>query len=239
MSANHVAGHRRYFMHMNIDRRHMLIGGAATTALLLPACQSLPGFSLTEAIRRLLSLSSQNALALLMQPGGFYDNSVARIALPDRLGGSSGTGIASLVLQNRSFRDRLQRQLNRAAEKGAERAAPLVADAVRNVSIEAAQDIVRGGPQAATGFLRGRMGPALLDAMLPGIGDGLRLFDDQVIGKAVQSVTGFDISALAQDITRKADDSIWAAIGMEESNIRANPQATNDPVLISVFGLLR
>jgi Protein of unknown function (DUF4197) len=226
-------------MTMMIDRRHMLIAGAASTALLLPACQSLPGFSLTEAIRRLLSLSSQNALALLMQPGGFYDSSVGRIALPDRLGGSSGTGIASLLLQSRSFRDRLQRQLNRAAEKGAERAAPLVADAVRNVSIEAAQDIVRGGPQAATGFLRGKMGPALLNAMLPGIGDGLRLFDDQVIGKAVQSVTGFDISALAQDITRKADDSIWAAIGMEESNIRANPQATNDPVLISVFGLLR
>ncbi len=125
------------------------------------------------------------------------DSSVARIALPDRLGGSSGTNIASLVLQSKSFRDRLQRQLNRAAEKGAERAAPLVADAVRSVSIEDAAALVRGGPQAASQFLRGKMGLALLDSMLPGISDGLRLFDDQVIGKAVQSVTGFDITALA------------------------------------------
>jgi Protein of unknown function (DUF4197) len=224
---------------MITTRRHILLSGAALATLTLPGCQSLPAFSLTEAIRRLLTLASQNAFALLLQPGGFYDSSVARISLPDRFGGNRGAGILSVVLQSRQFRDRLQRQLNRAAEKGAERAAPLVADAVRNVSIEDAAALVRGGSQAATSFLRGKMGTALLDSMLPGISDGLRLFDDQVIGQAVRSVTGFDIAALAIDITRKADDSIWAAIGLEESNIRADPQRTNDPVLIGVFGLLK
>jgi Protein of unknown function (DUF4197) len=219
-------------------RRHILLSGAALATLALPGCQSLPAFSLTEAIRRLLTLASQNAFALLLQPGGFYDSSVSRIALPERFGGNSGT-ILSAVLQSRQFRDRLQRQLNRAAEKGAERAAPLVADAVRNVSIEDAASIVRGGPQAATSFLRGRMGTALLDAMLPGVAEGLRLFDDQVISQAVRSVTGFDVAALAGDITRKADDSIWAAIGLEEAVIRADPQKTNDPVLIGAFGLLK
>ncbi len=224
-------------MTMNFDRRQMLLAGAAAVTLGLPACESMPGYSLAEVIRRLLTLSSQNALALLLQPGGFYDSSVARIALPDQLGGARGSGILSAVLQSQGFRDRLQRQLNRAAEKGAERAAPIIADTIRTVSIDAAQQIVRGGPQAATQFLRGKMGLALLDSMLPGISDGLRLFDDQVINRAVQSVTGFDMGALAQDITRKADDAIWAAIGLEESNIRANPQKTNDPMLIAVFGL--
>jgi Protein of unknown function (DUF4197) len=223
---------------MTTTRRQMLFSTAALATLALPGCQSLPTFSLTEAIRRLLTFSSQNAFALLLQPGGFYDSSVSRIALPDRFGGDRGSGILSVVLQSRQFRDRLQRQLNRAAEKGAERAAPLVADAVRNVSIEDASALVRGGPQAATAFLRGKIGPALLDSMLPGISDGLRLFDDQVIGQAVRSVTGFDIAALARDVTSKANDSIWAAIGLEESSIRANPQKTNDPVLIGVFGIL-
>jgi hypothetical protein len=226
-------------MTTTFDRRQMLLAGVAATALTLPGCQTMPGFSLTEAIRRLLTLASQNAFALLLQPGGFYDSSVARIALPDKFGGAAGTNIVGLVLQSRQFRDRLQRQLNRAAEKGAERAAPLVAEAVRTVSIEAADQIVRGGPQAASQFLRGKMGVALLDAMLPGVSDGLRLFDDQVINKAVQSVTGFDMAALAGDITRKADDAIWAAIGLEESNIRSNPNATNDPLLIGVFGFVK
>lgn len=222
---------------MTTTRRKILLSGAALATLTLPGCASLPRFSLTEAIRRLLTLSSQNAFALLLQPGGFYDSSVARISLPDRFGGDRGAGIVSLVLQSRQFRDRLQRQLNRAAEKGAERAAPLVADAVRNISIEDAAALVRGGPQAATSFLRGKMGTALVGSMLPGISEGLRLFDDQVIGQAVRSVTGFDIAALASDITRKADDSIWAAIGLEEANIRADPQRTSDPLLIGVFGL--
>ena len=226
-------------MTMIFDRRQMLLATAAGATLALPGCQTMPAFSLTEAIRRLLTLASQNAFALLLQPGGFYDSSVARIALPDRFSGNAGVNIISLVLQSRSFRDRLQRQLNRAAEKGAERAAPIVADAVRTVGIETAAEIVRGGPQAATQFLRGKMGVALLDSMLPGINDGLRLFDDQVINKAVQSVTGFDMAALGQDITRKADDAIWAAIGLEEGNIRANPQSTNDPLLIGVFSILK
>ena len=221
-----------------ISRRNILFSGAAIATLTLPGCQSLPGFSLTEAIRRLLTLASQNAFAMLLQPGGFYDSSVARIALPDRFGGNNGSGIASAILQSRAFRDRLQRQLNRAAEKGAERAAPVVADAVRNVSIQDAAALVRGGPQAASTFLRGQMGTSLINIMLPGISEGLRLFDDQIISQAVRSVTGFDVAALAQDITHKADDSIWAAIGQEESSIRADPRKTNDPVLIGVFGLL-
>lgn len=54
-----------------IGRRGFLAGAAATGVLTLPGCQSTGGFSLVEAIRRLLGLSTQNALARLMSPGGF------------------------------------------------------------------------------------------------------------------------------------------------------------------------
>ncbi len=219
-----------------VDRRHLLLAGIAGAALTLPGCQSLPTISLTEVIRRLLTLSSQSAFAQLLQPGGFYDSQVARIALPERLGGGAGSGILSAVLQSKIFRDKLQRQLNRAAEKGAERAAPLVAEAVRTVTIEDAASIIGGDAQAASRFLRGKMGPVILDAMLPGISEGLALFDDQTISRAVQSVTGFDIGALARDVTQRAENAIWAAIGAQEANIRANPQSTNDPLLIGIFG---
>jgi Protein of unknown function (DUF4197) len=226
-------------MDIIIERRQILLAAVAGAALSLPGCASLPGFGLTDAIRRILTLSSQNAFGLLLQPGGFYDNSVSRIALPSRFGGSGGTSILSVVLQSAVFRNSLQKQLNRAAEKGAERAAPLVADAIRNVGIEDAAAIVSGGPQAATAFLRGKMGTALISAMLPGIGDGLRLFDDATISKAVQSVSGYDIGGLASDLTNAVDNSIWASIGAQEADIRANPEKTNDPVLIGVFGLAK
>ena len=221
-----------------IGRRQILLAAAAVSAALaLPGCSSLPGLSLTEAIRRLLSLSSQQAFATLLQPNGFYDSSIARIALPDRFGGSTGSGILGAVLSSATFRTRLQKELNRAAEKGAERAAPLVADAVRNVSIADAASIVRGGPEAASSFLRGQMGSKLIDAMLPGIGDALRLASDDVVSQAIKAVSGFDVSALAADINSKAEHAIWSSIGAEEAAIRANPQKTNDPLLIGVFGL--
>ena len=224
-------------MTMHLNRRHLLISGAAAATLMLPGCQSFPALSLTEAIRRLLTLSSQAAFAMLLQPNGFYDNQIARIDLPEKFGGRTGANILAVVLQSRTFRDHLQRQLNRAAEKGAERAAPLVAEAVRTISIEDAAAIVRGGGRQATLFLRQAMASSLSEAMFPGITEGLRLFDDQVISQAIKAVSGFDISALSSDITAKAEESIWTAIGSEEERIRANPQSTNDPLLIGVFGL--
>ena len=224
-------------MNANIDRRQLLISSAALATLTLPGCAGMPGFSMTEAIRRLLTLSSQSAFAMLLQPGGFYDNQIARIALPDRFGGARGSGILGSVLASTVFRTQLQKELNHAAERGAERAAPLVTEAIRNVSIADAVSIVRGGSDAASTFLRGQMGTALVDAMLPGVGDALRIASNDVVSQAIRSVSGFDVGALAADISTKADNAIWASIGAEEGRIRANPQSTNDPLLIGVFGL--
>lgn len=220
-----------------VNRRHILITGISGVALALPGCSGLPTLSLTEVIRRLLTRSSQSAFAQLLTPGGFYDNEISRIALPDKLGGSTGSGVLGLVLNSGAFRTSLQKELNKAAEKGAERAAPIVADTIRSVSIADAAALVRGGPQAATGFLRGEMGTTLLSAMMPGVGDALKLANNDIVSQAIKSVSGFDVTALAQDVTTKANGAIWSAIGKEEAAIRANPQATNDPLLIAAFGL--
>ncbi len=224
-----------------VDRRRLLIGGAVAPLLLAPALSGcatgMGGFSLTEAIRRLLSLSSQRAFASLLQPGGFYDNQVARIALPPRLSG--GTGLVSQLLATQAVRDRLAHSLNSAAEKGAERAAPLVTQAISSISITDALAIVRGGPSAATSLLEGQIGTGLISAMFPPVGDALRLASDGIVSQALRAATGYDVAGLARDVTDGANRGIWNAIGAEESAIRANPQATGDPLLIGVFSLAR
>ena len=53
-------------------RRTFLAGTAAAGLLALPGCQSLGGISMVDAIRRLLTLSSQAAFAQLTAPGGFW-----------------------------------------------------------------------------------------------------------------------------------------------------------------------
>jgi hypothetical protein len=218
-----------------VARRAFLAGAAGAAALALPGCQSMGGFSMVEAIQRLLTLSGQNAFAKLTAPGGFWDSSVARFEVPELFSGSGGT-IRSL-LTSRVFKQQLQRQLNIAAERGAERAAPVVAEAVRNISIPDAVALVRGGPTAATSWLRGEMGPALIDAMIPGLGDAIRLSGDPVLGQAIKALAGVDAGQVAQSVAIRADNSIWSQIGAEESAIRANPESTRDPLLIGVFKL--
>lgn len=225
---------------MIIERRSLLVAATLAPLLTLPGCAGTGGgFSLVEAIRRLLTLSSQRAFASLMQDNGFFDSQVARIALPDQLGGSTASGLLSALLRTDAFRSRLTRQVNRAAEKGAALAAPIVTDAITSLSVEDALAVVRGGSSAATDKLSQALGTRLFEAMLPGVGDGLKLFDSGVVTQALKLATGIDFAGLRDDVTRKASDGIYRAIGREEAAIRANPQATGDPLIMAVFSLAR
>ncbi|GAA0472283.1 DUF4197 domain-containing protein [Parasphingorhabdus litoris] len=220
-----------------INRRNFLAAGGAAAVLALPGCSSLPALSLTEAVKRLLTLSSQNAFAELMQPNGFFDSQIARISVPDRLGGTRVTNIATAMLRSKPVQKRLLKQVNRAAEKGAELAAPVIADTIRGMSIADAAAIIRGGDRAATNLLQSQLGTSLATQMLPGVSQGLNLFDNEIINLVLGQVSDINFADISQDVTNKVSDAIYRSIGAQEAKIRANPQATNDPVLIAAFGL--
>ena len=55
-----------------IARRKFLAGAAASGALALSGCSSMGGFSLVDAVRRLLERSASGALGRLTAPGGFW-----------------------------------------------------------------------------------------------------------------------------------------------------------------------
>lgn len=219
-----------------IARRAVLAGIGGVSLIALSGCATSRRISLVEAIRRLLLLAAQNAFARLTAPGGFWDSQVARIGLPD-LFGSRG-GVLQSILTSALFRERLQRQLNYLAEDGAERAAPLVADAVRTIGVDNALALLRGGPSAATGYLHERMGNGLVPAMVPALADAIRIGNDPVIAQALQALTGVDPGAVAQSLATSADTAIWAQIAAEEAAIRANPESTNDPLLIAALKVL-
>ncbi|WP_417596114.1 DUF4197 domain-containing protein [Parasphingorhabdus sp.] len=222
---------------MIYHRRAILGFGAAAGLIALPGCSSLPGLSLTEAVKRLLTLSSQNAFAELMQPDGFFDSQVARIAVPDSLGGSRVTSVATALLRSKAIQDRLLKQVNRAAETGAELAAPIVAETIRNMSVADATAIINGGPRAATSLLQRQLGNTLVERILPGIGNGLKLFDNEIINLVLSQATNVDFSTLSRDVANQVSDAIYRSIGAQEESIRANPRATNDPLLIAVLGV--
>ncbi|MBD3728807.1 MAG: DUF4197 domain-containing protein [Sphingomonadales bacterium] len=216
-------------------RRAFLAGALASAVLALPACTTMGGLSFTEAIRRLLVLSSDRAFTRLASDGGYWDGAVARIGLNQFLG--SRGDVLSRILTSSLFKDRLVSAFADIAERGSYRVAPVVAETVRTIGIANAIDLVRGGPTAATGFLRDNMGASLIDLMVPEVGDGLRLAREPLVGEVLKALTGTDVNAVARSFSVEVDNAIWNQIGVEEAAIRADPRSTNDPLLIGVFGV--
>ncbi|HEU4651118.1 MAG TPA: DUF4197 domain-containing protein [Croceibacterium sp.] len=222
----------RYSIH---SRRAFVAGSlAAAAALALPGCATTGAFSFTEAIRRLLVLSSENAFARMTAPGGFWDQQVAAVGL-NRFFGTRGNVLAN-ILTSTLFKSRLEGVVADMAVDASYRAAPIVADAVRTIGWANAVDLIRGGPTAASAYLRQEMGPALIDAMVPGVGEALRVAQDPLIGQLMAGLTGVDVGGMANSFAREVDDAIWGEIAREEAAIRADPYATRDPVLIGAFG---
>jgi hypothetical protein len=218
----------------NFPRRAFLAGASAFGLLALPGCSSFGGYSFTDAIARLLFLSSDRAFARMLDGGGFWDQQVAQLGLGQFLGGRGD--VLSRILTSALFKNRLEDAFGDIAYEGAQRAAPLVADTIRVIGWDNAIDLVRGGPTAATSFLRQNMGSTLIEAMVPEVGGALRVASDPLVGQMLSALSGVDVSQVASGFSQRIDDVIWREIGVEEAAIRANPQATRDPLIIGVFG---
>ena len=216
--------------------RRRLLAGLACSLIVLPGCSTLGALNFEGAIRRLLTLSSQRAFARLLEDNGFFADELARVPLPPEL--DRAGGIASALLRTGVVQNQLMSLMNRAASEAAETAAPIVYDSIRSMSLSDAVSLVRGGPTAATDFLERSMGNAIVNAIFPGVGNALRLFDNGVINQVVRAATGINFEGLQRHVTESAARGIYRAIGREEAAIRANPRATGDPVLIGTFGVL-
>lgn len=218
------------------NRRAVLGGMTSLAVLSLAGCATYQAFTLEDAVRRLLYVSTDRAFARLLQPGGFWDDSVARLALPQAIGNRGG--IMQRILTGPIFRDRLQRAFNDMAYDAAERAAPAVTDAVRTIGIRNAVALLRGSDSmAATNFLHQEMGTSLIEIMVPEFGDALRVSREPLVGEVLAAMTGVDVGGIANSLAFEADNAIFRAIGREEAAIRADPRSTNDPVLMGAFGL--
>lgn len=225
------------FVRALAHRRAFIAGSlAAAGALVLPGCATYGRVSFTEAIRRLLLLSSERAFVRLTAPGGFWDQQVAQIGL-NRFFGNRGSVLGN-ILTSTLFKNRLEDVVADVAVDASYRAAPIVADAVRTIGYANAVELIRGGPTAASAFLRQQMGEQLILAMLPEIGQALRVAEDPLMGQLLSGLTGVDVSALTRNFAAEVDNAVWGEIGREEAAIRADPRATRDPVLIGAFGAL-
>lgn len=221
-----------------IDRR-TLIGCVALLPLTgLAGCMAGDrGWNLEEGVRRLLALSSQRAFDRLLAPGGFYDDQLARITPPEGLETQDrGRNVLGRIMRTEAMRRQIAIALNDAAGEAADRAAPVVLEAISGMTFADAYSVLRGGPTAATDLLRDHVGSALLDAMFPEVSRGLRSDMAEIAGAALEASTGIDYVALSRVVAAQASNGIFRVIAREEAAIRADPESTRDPMLIALLG---
>jgi hypothetical protein len=214
------------------DRRSLI----ATLALLpLAACATPMGrYTVEDAVRRLLQLSSERAFARLTEPGGFYDDQLTRIVPPD-LGGGKGGAVLSALLRTNAVRNQVARSLNDVAVDLADNATPIVMDAVQRMTLADAVSVLRGGPTAATDLLAGQARGSVVEALMPGASRALRSDMFEMLSAALSASGGKDYAALANNVSGQIGDAIFRAIGREEAEIRRDPGATRDPILMALL----
>ena len=198
---------------------------------------------LTEAevaggLKEALSVGITKGATTASQTDGYYKNSLIRIPFPSevkRVESSLRTiGMGSLV-------DDFVLSLNRAAEDAAQSAKPIFIDAIKKLTIKDVWEILTGGKDAATQYLKRTTSDQLLVAFTPRIQTSL---DKVNATKYYSDVMGaYNNLPLTQKVnpdltgyaTQKAIDGLFTLVAQEEANIRENPIARTTQLLRRVF----
>lgn len=225
-----------------MQRRPFLLAGLAASGVVLSplARASLSELDAASGIRTALERGAEAAIQGLGKTDGFLGNAKVRIPLPGHL--EDAAKLMRKLGQGDRI-DALVTAMNRAAEAAVPEARTLLVSTVKNLSVQDALRIVKGGDTAVTDFFARETRKPLAEKFLPIVTQAterVSLADkyNKVAGKAV----GFGLvkaedANVQQYVTRKALDGLYLMIGEEEKKIRADPVGTGSAILKKVFGL--
>jgi hypothetical protein len=192
-----------------------------------------------SGIRAALERGATQAVAQLGRNDGFLGNPAVRIALPKHL--NDAARLLKAMGQGRQV-DELVTAMNRAAEAAVPQAKALFVSTARDISVQDAWQVVRGGPTSVTDYFAQKTRSPLTQKFLPIVTQATEKVSlaaryNAVAGKAagLGLVKGEDAN-IQQYVTAKALDGLFLLVGEEEKKIRADPLGTGSAILRKVFG---
>ena len=198
-------------------------------------------------IKEALAQGVDRAVRQLGKPDGFFRDQAVKILVPEKL-----RRLADLARQLGAGRkvDAFELSMNRAAEKAVPLAANILADAVRQMTLQDAIGLVRGGETSATDFFRRTSEQKLYDAFLPivekqtaavGVTQKYKDFSKKAGGNALAgallggSSNGATSADLDDYVTRETIDGLFHVIAEQEKQIRNHPASRTTDLLRRVF----
>lgn len=218
---------------------------------LLGSSSSPSSISETQAsggIKEALAQGVDRAVRQLGKPDGFFRDQAVKILVPERL-----QQVAKLARQLGAGKkvDAFELSMNRAAEKAVPLAANILADSVRQMTLQDAIGLVRGGETSATDFFRRTSEQKLYDTFLPivakqtaevGVTKKYKDFSKKAGGSSLGTLlggggsNGTSSADLDDYVTRETIDGLFHVIAEQEKQIRNNPASRTTDLLRTVFG---
>lgn len=171
---------------------------------------------------------------------GFFANAMIKILMPPEAvqmeSTLRGMGLGSIC-------DDVILSLNRAAEGAAKEAKPIFINAIKQMTITDAVNILLGPDNAATEYFRRTLGTELQVRFQPIIKTQLdNVNATKYWGKAMNTYNSIPLGVqkinpnLPEYVTQKAIDGIFVVLAEEEKKIRKDPISRTTSIIQDIFG---
>lgn len=195
--------------------------------------------TVAAGLKEALRIGTERSTASTSSPGGFYENALIRIALPEEYDGIARTlrrvGMGSYV-------DDFERSMNSAAEHASGEAVDVFWPAIKQMSIADAFGILNGEQTAATDYFRRTTTASLTARFQPivtakmetvGVYNAYNKLVKQYDQLPFDKPEAVDID---EYVTARTVDGIFSVLEGEERRIREDPAARTTALLKRVFG---
>jgi hypothetical protein len=192
-----------------------------------------------SGLKEALSIGTENAVKSVSQADGYFKNKAIRILMPEKI--QKVADVLSKVGYQKEVDDFIL-SMNRAAEKAAPKAASHFVGAIKEMSVEDASGILRGGDTAATEYFKKKTNAKLYESFKPIISSSLNEVGATTSYKTMmsryESIPFMDKQSLDLDhyVTNRSLDGLFYMVGQEEKKIRTDPAAQVTDLLKTVFG---
>lgn len=193
-----------------------------------------------QGIKEALLKGVTSAVLNLNKTDGFFGSEIYKVLLPPDAVKMENTlrsiGLGAQV-------DKAILAINRGAEDAVGFAKPIFIDAIKEMTLADALNIIKGPNNAATNYFKEKTREKLVTAFTPSVKSSLdkteatKYYGDIVstynkipttLKKMDPNLTGF--------VVGKAVDALFDQVAKEEANIRTNPLARTSDILKKVFG---
>lgn len=191
-----------------------------------------------SGLKEALSVGTDNAVKSTGRVDGYFLNEAIKIPMPEKLRtveeGLRFAGYGSRL-------DEFVLGMNRAAEKAAPFAKDIFLDAIFEMSIDDARNILSGGDTAATSYFRDKTEGRLSEAFHPIVEKAM---EDVGVSRQYNQLTGSvrnipfldqTFPDIADYVVSEALDGLFYVLGQEERKIRQDPAARVTRLLQEVF----